>query len=87
MGAIGNSYRSRQARLRAELRELVIERALFVRALGLCEDALGRRPMPGFKKTMQEFKAGTLHSGSKAGPLVTNPKQAKAIAVKQAKPK
>jgi len=33
---------------------------------------------------MNEFKAGKLHSGSKAGPVVTNPKQAKAIAINYA---
>jgi hypothetical protein len=36
------------------------------------------------KKTMGEFKAGTLHSGSKKGPKVSNPKQAIAIALTQA---
>jgi Family of unknown function (DUF6496) len=34
--------------------------------------------MPG-DKTFSEFKAGTLHSGSKTGPTVTNRKQAIAI--------
>lgn len=33
-----------------------------------------------FKKVMKEFKAGKLHSGSKKGPKVSNPKQAIAIA-------
>ena len=32
------------------------------------------------KKVMHEFKEGELHSGSKMGKLVTNPKQAVAIA-------
>ena len=31
------------------------------------------------KKVMEEFKEHKLHSGSKKGPLVTNPKQAVAI--------
>ena len=35
-------------------------------------------------KVMGEFKRGTLHSGSKAGPKVTNPAQAKAIAMSEA---
>lgn len=35
------------------------------------------------EKTMHEFKAGALHSGSKHGPLVKNPKQAVAIALNQ----
>lgn len=35
-------------------------------------------------KVMHEFKTGTLHSG-KGGPVVTNPKQAVAIALSEAK--
>ncbi len=35
-------------------------------------------------KVMHEFKAGTLHSGSKTGPKVKNPAQAKAIALSEA---
>lgn len=35
--------------------------------------------------TMREFKHGELHSGSKRGPLVTNPKQAIAISLSQAR--
>ena len=34
-------------------------------------------------KVMHEFKAGTLHSGSKKGPEVTNRKQAIAIALSE----
>jgi hypothetical protein len=37
------------------------------------------------KTVMHEFKTGTLHSGSKRGPKVTNPKQAVAIALSQAR--
>ena len=36
-------------------------------------------------KVMKEFASGTLHSGSKRGPEVTNPKQAKAIALSEAR--
>lgn len=36
-------------------------------------------------KVMGEFKRGELHSGSKSGPEVTNPKQAKAIAMSEAR--
>lgn len=36
-------------------------------------------------KVMGEFKRGTLHSGSKKGPEVTNPKQAIAIAMSEAR--
>lgn len=36
-------------------------------------------------KVMHEFKEGTLHSGSKSGPVVTNPKQAQAIAISEAR--
>ncbi len=39
------------------------------------------------KKTMDEWKSGTLHSGSKTGKKVTNRKQAIAIAISQAKRK
>lgn len=35
------------------------------------------------EKTMHEFKAGTLHSGSKQGPKVTSRNQAIAIALNQ----
>ena len=36
-------------------------------------------------KVMREFKRGKLHSGSKKGPEVTNPKQAIAIALSEAR--
>ena len=36
--------------------------------------------MNKIKKVMHEFGEGKLHSGSKKGPTVTNPKQAIAIA-------
>ena len=36
-------------------------------------------------KVMGEFKRGTLHSGSKKGPEVTNPKQAIAIGLSEAR--
>jgi hypothetical protein len=34
---------------------------------------------------MSEYKRGDLHSGSKNGPVVTNPKQAIAIALSEAR--
>lgn len=37
------------------------------------------------QKVMHEFKTGALHSGSKKGPVVTNKKQAIAIALSEAK--
>lgn len=37
------------------------------------------------RKTLHEFKAGTLHSGGKRGPKVTSRKQAIAIALSQAR--
>lgn len=37
------------------------------------------------EKVMHEFKLGELHSGSKKGPIVTNPKQAIAISISEAK--
>ena len=36
------------------------------------------------QKVMHEFKTGTLHTGSKKGPIVKNPKQAIAIALSEA---
>lgn len=36
---------------------------------------------------MKEFGEGKLHSGSKSGPVVTNPKQALAIGYSQARKK
>jgi len=36
------------------------------------------------KKVMKEFESGKLHSGSKKGPLVKNPKQALAISLSEA---
>lgn len=35
------------------------------------------------KKVMKEFKEGSLHSGSKKGPVVSNPKQAIAIGLSE----
>lgn len=37
------------------------------------------------KKVMEEMKAGKVHSGSKKGPIVTNPKQGIAIALSEAR--
>ena len=37
------------------------------------------------KKTMHEYKKGTLHSGSKKGPVVKKRKQAIAIGLSQAR--
>jgi hypothetical protein len=41
--------------------------------------------MPGIAETMHEWKSGSLHSGSKTGPIVTSQKQAVAIALNQAR--
>lgn len=38
-------------------------------------------------KVMHEYKEGKLHSGSKKGPVVSNPKQAIAIALSEARRK
>lgn len=37
------------------------------------------------KKVMSEYKKGELHSGSKKGPVVSNPKQAVAIGLSEAR--
>lgn len=39
------------------------------------------------KKVMEEFEEGKLHSGSKKGPVVSNPKQAIAISLSEARKK
>jgi len=39
------------------------------------------------KTVLSEYKRGELHSGSKTGPVVTNLKQAIAIAISEAKGK
>lgn len=39
--------------------------------------------MDKVKKVMHEYKEGELHSGSKTGPVVHNPKQAIAIALSE----
>jgi len=36
------------------------------------------------KLEMEKYKSGELHSGSKSGPIVTNPKQAIAISLSEA---
>lgn len=41
-------------------------------------------PKQKMKTAMHEFKAGKMHSGSKKGPVVTNPKQAIAISLSEA---
>ena len=38
----------------------------------------------GVRQEMHKFKAGTLHSGSKKGPVVKNRKQAIAISLSEA---
>ena len=40
---------------------------------------------PKVEKVMHEFKEGDLHSGSKKGPIVKNPKQAVAIALSESR--
>lgn len=55
---------------------------------GMCEGyAKGGKVSGAAKiaKVMGEFKSGKLHSGSKRGPEVTNPKQAVAIALSEAR--
>jgi len=39
------------------------------------------------KRVMHEFEEGKLHSGSKKGPVVSNPRQAVAIAISESKQK
>lgn len=51
----------------------------------LHEMAVKRHEKSKIKKVMLEFDKGILHSGSKKGPEVTNPKQALSIAYSEAK--
>ncbi len=44
-----------------------------------------KKPKTKVQKVMHEWKSGTLHSGSKKGPIVKNPKQAIAIAISEQK--
>jgi hypothetical protein len=45
----------------------------------------GKKSKSKVEKVMKEFKSGKLHSGSKKGPKVKNPKQAIAIALSEAR--
>ena len=42
-------------------------------------------PFRSIGAELSKFKAGTLHSGSSSGKIVTNPAQAKAIALSEAR--
>lgn len=46
---------------------------------------IGPKGKAKMQATMGEFQKGTLHSGSKRGPKVTDPKQALAIGISQAR--
>ena len=47
----------------------------------LSSNASKKRKKEVMKEEMESYKAGELHSGSKKGPIVKNPKQAVAIAL------
>lgn len=47
--------------------------------------AMGGAAAAKVGRVMSEYKAGELHSGSKVGPVVKNPKQAVAIALSEAR--
>lgn len=47
---------------------------------------MAKKPNPEkIEKVMKEYKKGSLHSGSKKGPVVTSKKQAVAIAISESK--
>lgn len=48
-------------------------------------DRKGKKDKGKVKKVMAEFEEGKLHSGSKKGPVVSNPKQAIAIGLSEAR--
>lgn len=69
-------------------RRPMIDRAMIAPAAPPAMYAKGGKVSKGeakVGKVMGEFKRGELHSGSKKGPVVTNPKQAKAIALSEAR--
>lgn len=51
----------------------------------LHKKAVKRHKKDKIEKVMHEFKEGALHSGSKKGPKVSNPKQAIAIALSESR--
>lgn len=80
------------------IRRLIEEEAMTRRPME--EESMMRRPVAPMRgammkkggkvqkkvgKVMREFKEGKLHSGSKEGPVVKNPKQAMAIALSEAR--
>lgn len=48
-----------------------------------CKKGMKNKGHNKVKVVMEEFKEGKLHSGSKKGPMVKNPKQAIAIALSE----
>jgi hypothetical protein len=52
---------------------------------GYAKGGLKKAMATKMPKVMGEFKSGKLHSGSKKGPVVSNPKQAVAIAMSEAR--
>lgn len=46
---------------------------------------MAKKKSSKIEKTMKEYKEGTLHSGSKKGPVVKKKSQAVAIALSQAR--
>ena len=54
-----------------------------MKAMASTLNAMKKKGQLKMEKTMDEFKTGTLHSGSKMGPLVMKRKQAIAIGLSQ----
>lgn len=86
---IKSELRSAESRLRTTIEEreelnTQVENEIDREAESLGVD-LGLPIGGSVQQTMHEFKHGTLHSGSKTGPKVTNRKQAIAIALSQAR--
>lgn len=50
-----------------------------------CGSKMAMKKEKKVSKVMNEFKKGELHSGSKKGPVVKNPKQGIAIALSEAR--
>jgi hypothetical protein len=96
-----NSYPSREAMVKRESketprmqREELVQRSKVMAPARRSVPVAPTSPLVAMKnggsagkmsKVMGEFKSGELHSGSKSGPEVTNPKQAVAIAMSEAR--
>lgn len=69
--------------------DIVFSADLRYQTMGSRKKAGSTKGLPKSKihKVLDEWKSGKLHTGSKSGPVVTNKKQALAIAISEARKK